>query len=172
MPVAGFDRKTMVLLTAALWLGGMALVCPLPAAQDDSPAVQPDGSQSVPVPADKTDSLFAPDPNFTGGTAYGLGRWELFIRTMLALVFLIILGVGAFYVSKRLLPKLANRPSKEIRVVETVHLGPRKAVHLIEVGNRRFLIGSTNENIRKLAEVTAGFPDLPEADIDLGSERI
>jgi flagellar biosynthetic protein FliO len=91
---------------------------------------------------------------------------------MVALIFLIVLSIGAFYVSKRLLPKLSNRPSKEIRIVETVHLGPRKAVHLIEVGNRRFLIGSTNENIRKLAEVTAGFPDLSESDIDLGSERI
>ena len=91
---------------------------------------------------------------------------------MLAVVFVIVLGAAAIYVSKRLLPKIANRPSKEIRIVETVHLGPRKAVHLIEVGKRRFLIGSTNESIRELAEVTAGFPDLSEQDIDLGSERI
>jgi flagellar biogenesis protein FliO len=33
-------------------------------------------------------------------------------------------------------------------------LGPRKSVHLIEIGSRRLLIGSTNENIRKLADLT------------------
>lgn len=162
----------MVLLAAAVWLSGAVVVCPLPAAQNGSDTVQPESPKSSPVPADKTDSLFARDPNFAGTGSYGLGRWELFARTMLAVVFLVVLGVAAFYVSRKLLPKLANRPSKEIRIVETVHLGPRKAVHLIEVANRRFLIGSTNENIRKLAEVTAGFPDLSEHDIDLGSERI
>ena len=160
----------MVLLAAAVWLSGAAVVRPLPAAQTTSGTVQSDGSQSA--PAGQTDSLFAKDSDFGGRATYGLGRWELFIRTMLAVVFLIVLGAAGFYVSKRLLPKLANRPSKEIRIVETVHLGPRKAVHLIEVGNRRFLIGSTNENIRKLAEVTAGFPDLSQHDIDLGSEGI
>jgi len=90
---------------------------------------------------------------------------------MLAVVLVIVLGAAAVYVSRKLLPRLANRPGKEIRIVETAHLGPRRAVHLIEVGGRRFLIGSTNENIRKLAEVTADFPDLPEQDIDLGSQR-
>ena len=162
----------MVLLAAAVWLSGVAVVCPLPAAQGGSEAVQPDGSGPPPATADKTDSLSARDPDFAGEDSYGLGRLELFVRTMLAVVFLVVLGVAAMYVSRKLLPKLANRPSKEIRIVETVHLGPRKAVHLIEVGNRRFLIGSTNENIRKLAEVTAGFPDFSEHDIDLGSERI
>jgi flagellar biogenesis protein FliO len=44
--------------------------------------------------------------------------------------------------------------------VETVHLGPRKAVHLIDVGHRRFLIGSTNENVTKLADLNEDFADL------------
>ena len=170
--VAGFDRKTMVLLAAAAWLSGALALCPVRSAENEPETAQPDDAQS-PLPTDaKTDSLFARDPNFAGKTSYELGRQEFFVRTMLAVVFVIVLGAAAIYVSKRLLPKIANRPSKEIRIVETVHLGPRKAVHLIEVGKRRFLIGSTNENIRKLAEVTAGFPDLSEHDIDLGSERL
>lgn len=162
----------MVLPAAAAWLSGALALCPAWSAATEPEAAQRDSSQP-PLGTDaKTDSLFARDPNFAGKSSYELGRQEFFVRTMLAVVFVIVLGAAAIYVSRKLLPKIATRPGKEIRIVETVHLGPRKAVHLIEVGKRRFLIGSTNENIRKLAEVTAGFPDLSEHDIDLGSERL
>jgi len=170
--VAGFDRKTMVLLAAAAWLSGAFVLCPARSAENEPEAAQPDSSQSPFGTDAKTDSLFARDPNFAGKSSYDLGRQEFFVRTMLAVVFVIVLGAAAIYVSRKLLPKIAARPGREIRIVETVHLGPRKAVHLIEVGKRRFLIGSTNENVRKLAEVTPGFPDLSEHDVDLGSERL
>jgi flagellar biogenesis protein FliO len=42
---------------------------------------------------------------------------------------------------------------KQIRIIETVHLGPRKSVHLLKIGDKQILIGSTNENITKLADV-------------------
>jgi len=32
------------------------------------------------------------------------------------------------------LPRITNSPGKQIRILETAHLGPRKAVHLIEIG--------------------------------------
>lgn len=147
------------------------MFCPARSVENEPAAVERSSSQSPSETDAQTRSLFARDPNFATKSSYGLGRQELFVRTMLAVVFVIVLGAAAIYVSKRLLPKIANRPTKEIRIVETVHLGPRRAVHLVQVGNRRFLIGSTNENIRKLAEVTSGFPDLSEQDIDLGSER-
>jgi len=79
---------------------------------------------------------------------------ELFYRAMSAVIIVIILGISAIYVTKKLLPKIANTSGKEIQVVETVHLGPRKSIHLIEIGNKRFLIGSTSENISKLADLT------------------
>lgn len=161
----------MVLLATAAWLSGALALCPARSAENGPEAAQADGSQP-PATDSTTSSLFARDPNFAGKSNYGLGRWELFVRTMLAVVFVVVLGAAAIYISRKLLPKIAARPSKEIRIVETVHLGPRKAVHLIEVANRRFLLGSTNENIRKLAEVTAGFPDLSEHDVDLGPEGL
>ncbi len=58
------------------------------------------------------------------------------------------------YVSKKLLPKISNLPGKQIRVIETHHLGPRKSIHLIAAGSRRLLIGSTSETITMLADVT------------------
>ena len=85
---------------------------------------------------------------------------ELFYRTMLAVIIVIVLGVSAIYLTKKLLPKITNTSGKEIQIVETVHLGPRKSVHLIEIGNQLFLIGSTNENICKLADLTKSSIDI------------
>ena len=79
---------------------------------------------------------------------------------MISVLFLVALGVGGIYISKRFLPKITNMSDKEIRVIETVHLGPRKAVHLLEIGERRFLIGSTNENITRLADLTSVFTEV------------
>jgi flagellar biogenesis protein FliO len=90
---------------------------------------------------------------------------ELFIKTMLAVLLVIILGVTAIYTSKKLLPKIAqggalgwigatlSGPDRKIHVLETAHLGPKKAVHLIEIGNHQYLVGSSNENITMLAEL-------------------
>jgi flagellar biosynthetic protein FliO len=83
------------------------------------------------------------------------GIRELFFNLMLSVLFLVVLGVAAIYVSKRFLPKITKLSGKEIRIAETVHLGPRKAVHLLEVGERRFLIGITNESITRLADLTS-----------------
>jgi flagellar biosynthetic protein FliO len=79
---------------------------------------------------------------------------------MLVSVSLVIaLGVAAIYVSRKLLPRIANLPGKQIRVVETAYIAPRKGIHLIQVGARRLLIASTNETITMLADVTESAAD-------------
>lgn len=117
-----------------------------------------------PAPADKSgtaEAFFTQDTDLAGGSGFAGGSGELFLRAMLAVLFVIVLGVGAIYVSRRLLPHIINAPGKKIRIVETAHLGPKKAVHVIEVGDRRFLLGSTAENITKLADITDDLIDLP-----------
>ena len=108
----------------------------------------------------KSNSLFSNDPNYLTKTNSGTGMRTLVYRFVVSILFLIALGVGGIYVSKRFLPKITNMTDKEIRIVETVHLGPRKALHLLEIGDRRFLIGSTNENITRLADLTSAFTEV------------
>ena len=73
----------------------------------------------------------------------------------LAIGFVVLLGGCAWYVSKKFGAKLGPARGKDIRIIETVHLGSRKTLHLLEVGGRqKLLIGSTNENISILADVT------------------
>jgi len=78
-----------------------------------------------------------------------------FMSAMLKSVLLIIvLGGIAIYLSKKFMPKIRPTSGQDINIRETIHLGPNKTMHLVEVGQKRFLVGSTSENISMLADVT------------------
>ena len=166
--VAGFKKRIVVLLTIAGLGGGSLMIRSSQSAANQTASEEStsEPNQSWLMEGAENGSLFAADPNFTAGKSYSLGHGEFFFRTMLAVLFVVVLGVAAIYVSKKLLPQITKLPGKEIRVVETVHLGPRKAVHLIEVGHRRLLVGSTNENVTTLADVTSGFAEVPVQEIN------
>ena len=108
-------------------------------------------------------SLSANDPNAPAGRGEKAGSRELFFKMMVSVLCVMAFGVAAVYASRKLVGKITNLPGKRIRVVETVHLGPRKAVHLLRVDDRHILIGSTNENISKLAELAGEAEDTEEA---------
>ena len=86
------------------------------------------------------------------------GGREYFYKMLLSILVVACLGAAVVYVSKKLLPKMSNLPGKQIRVIESHHLGPRKSIHLIAAGSRRLLIGSTNETITMLADITDSGP--------------
>lgn len=141
---------------------GVLVICSAQPATNgmESGKLQPDPNQPQAETGSTNSPLFANDPDFFSGSDFNPGGAVFSIRAVLAVLFVLALFITAVYVSKKLLPKIANLPGKEIRIVETVHLGPRKAVHLLEIDNRRFLIGSTNENITKLADLTGDLMDL------------
>ncbi len=93
------------------------------------------------------------DPNSPPLTGSGLDNNALFVRMMLSVGIVAGLAIAALYVSKKILPRMTNTAGREIRVIETTCLGPRKALHLVEVGNQRLLIGSTQESITMLTPV-------------------
>jgi flagellar biosynthetic protein FliO len=105
------------------------------------------------------------DPNLVSSAGAGLGNGELFLKMMLSVVLVIALGAAALYVSKKVLPRVAGAPGKEIHVLETAYLGPRKALHLVEVGNQRLLIASTNDNVTMLAHVNEAWLDLSRQEL-------
>jgi flagellar biogenesis protein FliO len=84
---------------------------------------------------------------------------EFFYKMLLSVVLVIALGSAVIYVSKKVLPRFTNLPGKQIRVIETAHIAPRKGLHLVQVGVRRLLIASTNEQITMLADVTESVGD-------------
>jgi len=98
-------------------------------------------------------SVFEGAGNSPAEPGRGLERGELFFKMMVSVVLVVVLGAAAYYLLKRLPGRLGQVSGREVRLVETVNLGSRRAVHLLRVGPRRFLIGSTSEEIVLLADL-------------------
>ncbi len=106
------------------------------------------------------------DPNLPSLGGAGLGGAGLFLRMMLAVVIVGGLGAATLYLSKKVLPRVTNTAGREIRIVETTCLGPRKALHLVEVSGQRLLIASTNDRITMLTPVGDAWLDIPKQHVD------
>jgi flagellar biosynthetic protein FliO len=150
-------RKRIVVLCALLVVGGgwVAQAWRYPGA--------PNGAQPQ-AAGDRTPLLS--DPNQFAGTNVSLGGRELFLKMMLSVVLVIVLGFGALYLSKRVLPKVTNAAGREIRIIETTYLGPRKALHLVEVAHQRLLIASTSDHVTALAHIGDAWLDVPRPEVD------
>lgn len=103
-------------------------------------------------PAGDTSPSAVNTPNFYATKSNNLG--ELFYKMMASVILIVILGGAAMYVSKKFLPRIVSQGGKNIHILETTYLGPRKMVHLLKVGEKKLLIGSTGDNIAMLADVT------------------
>jgi flagellar biogenesis protein FliO len=110
-----------------------------------------------------TDSVFSRDPNFALGSDRQFNTGGIYWRMMLAVLLVLALGVAAYYVSKKLSGKIINLPNRQIKLVETLYLGSRKALHLIKVGNKSIIIGTTPTTITRIAELERDIGDLPAA---------
>ena len=156
LSVAGFRKKILVFLMTVAMGGVVLVICSAQPAVNgmESEESKVDTNQPQSDAESEDSSLFANDQDYFGKSDYNP------VGAILAILFVLALFVVAIYVSKKLLPRITNLSGKEIRIVETIHLGSRKAVHLLEIGNRRFLIGSTNENVTKLADLGSDLMDL------------
>ena len=165
-------KRVLVLLMAVVLGGCLLAVC---LGQADGERGQ--FAKSAPGTAEaeeemgrRGESVFGDDPSFSDGLSYD-PEDGIYYRMMLAVLIVAVLGAAAIYVSRKLLPRITNLAGKEIRVAETVHLGPKKAVHLLEVGGRRFLIGSTSQSVTKLADITSDSAEISAQDADYSWEH-
>jgi hypothetical protein len=160
-------KKRNVLLLAVIALGsGLIVVCLGGSASD---RVEPGRPAPGPNSAGAERNGDAGSEPVDNSNSFGELSYEpgsgIYSDLLRAILFVVVLGAAAIYASRKLLPKITNLPGKEVRVVETVYLGPRKAVHVLEVGSRRFLVGSTNENITKLADITDELAQMPVQEV-------
>jgi len=138
--VVGYKKKIVMSLIVVVLGGVVPAVC-----STQSPQAKP-GKVSY--------NLYSPAHDDANRPGEPFNTSELFFKMMAAVLLVIALGVAAIYISKKFLPKITNLPGKKIYIVETVHLGPRKTVHLLKIGNQQLLIGITSESITALADVT------------------
>jgi len=110
------------------------------------------------------DSLFARDPNFAFGTNRQFDTGGIYWRMMLAVLLVLALGAAAYYVSKKLGGKIVNLPNRQIKLVETLYLSSRKALHLIKVGDKNIIIGTTPTTITRIADLDSDIGDSSAVD--------
>jgi len=163
--VSPHRRKIVILLTAVVLFGGAIMLSSAHSAANGAGSKNPGFDANSSLVGQRDSSTKA----VSDQVGNDLGRGELFLKMMFSVVLVLALGAAAAYVSKKVLPRITNLPGKEIRILETAHLGPRKSVHLLRIGNQRLLIGSTNESITMLADVTE--QDEPDF-VDSSSQQI
>lgn len=87
----------------------------------------------------------------------GGGLFYLGVFVKLVAVLLLFVG-GAVILRRWQSGRHGGGPTRQLRVVESVRLSPRQALHLVEVGNRRLLIGATDQTIAFLSAVEDSQP--------------
>lgn len=79
----------------------------------------------------------------------------LFAKTVLAMVAVILLAIwGIRYLMPRL-HGLKARSGSALHILERFGLEPRKVLYIVQVGKRRILLGVTDHQINKLADLDA-----------------
>ena len=149
------QKNKVATLFAVLVVGG-GLVC-LGARSTDREEAKAPASEGA---------SFLSDQDLSDSDGPVLGGRQLFFKMMFSVALVAALAIAAFYVSKKVLPRVTNAPGKEIRVVETTYLGPRKMLHLVQVGHQKLLVGSTNETIATLAHIDDAWFDLSKQEVD------
>jgi flagellar biosynthetic protein FliO len=122
----------------------------------------------LPAPVTPPPTSFLSDSDPASSSKIHLESGELFFKMMLSVGLVLGLGAAAFYLSKRVLPRVARAPGKEIRILETAGLGPRKALHLVEVSGQRLLLASTSENVTLLTSLSEVWHGISSSDFCVG----
>jgi len=84
-----------------------------------------------------------------------LGSSLYYAGVVVKLVGVLLLIVGVGVVARRWQTRGGNILGRQLKVVETVRLSPKQALHVVHVGERRLLIGATDQGISILSELEA-----------------
>jgi len=98
-----------------------------------------------------TDSQSAVVPPASDAREPNLG-FPLF-RTIGGLGLVLCLMIGGYFAAKKLAPRyfVKNASERNLKVIETLSMGDRRSISMIEVGSSRFLVGNTPHQINLLA---------------------
>ena len=78
-----------------------------------------------------------------------------FISAIIKLIVVLLLIVGASIVFRRWVQPIANGKNiRQMRLLESIRLSPRQALHMIQIGDQRMVIGATDQNISVIASLS------------------
>ena len=99
-----------------------------------------------------------------------------FLSVLVKLIGVLLLIVASAVIYRRWMNMNPQSGStRQLRLLETIRLSPRQALHLISVGDQQLLIGATDQNISLLSPVDSSFGaeivpgTQPQPGLDFGS---
>jgi flagellar protein FliO/FliZ len=152
-------KKYALFLCAVIWALGAGVVATAQGAQAPS-AAQAAGAGTAGAlgnaqAVDETTLAIGDQPGAqtgVGGRAAGPNTTAYFIRMILVLALVLGLIYVVFRIMKRLAkPKIVADSS--VRLLAQASLGPGRAVHLIGVGDKAWLVGSSENSVSLIAEI-------------------
>ena len=177
--IARIVRGALLAGAAILFLSSM----PLPA-QDDAaraatgvmpqtdPASHPDTDFSAgetPAPA-PVPALPSPSPETPAAAAepapsdLPAGTWQETLAPMVriggAVGLVLSIALGGFWALRKFAPnRFPRKPAeKTLRLIETLPMGEKRSIAVVEVAGKRFLIGNTPNEITMLSPLEVGLP--------------
>jgi flagellar biosynthetic protein FliO len=131
-----------------------------PASPSQSPANLLSSAQPAQVPA-QAEGMAVPDLGFS------------VLRTVGGLGLVLTLIVGGYFAIRKFAPQYFAKSvsGQNMRVIETLPMGDRRSISLIEVANSRFLVGNTPQQINliltlpdslSLVSETEAVPPIPK----------
>ncbi len=161
-----------VLFAVVVLFGQSALVPPAPAPTPTVVATAADEASTAPSDSFLPDYQSTLDPNVAALEADNRSFLQIGIDMAVKLAIVIALVYGLL-LGLRWLQQFKN-PIKTggatIQVLETIGLAPGRSLHLIVVGEKTLLLGSTEQNIALLTELADAHIPLPDEDLPAADE--
>jgi flagellar biosynthetic protein FliO len=154
-------RNLMIVVLLSLPLYGQSI-----------PAVSPGQTeqQSVktapPAPTPSAATTPAPPPATPAMEAKSEEMQFPMVRAIGGMGLVLFLLLGAFFCIKKFAPRYFNKQSGErnLRVIETLSMGDRRSISVIEVAGSRLLVGNTPQQINLLAALPDALSLVSEPD--------
>ena len=104
------------------------------------------------------------------GAGVEMSYWEVASKLGMGLGLVVVLAWGAvFLLRKSGVGQQFGRIGKTVRIAERTYLSPKKAIYLVEIGDRTLALGVTEENISTLSEWQAGELELVASPVPGGA---
>jgi flagellar biosynthetic protein FliO len=124
-----------------------------------SPAESRNINGSLGIAADKMQPAPAAD------VQDGAGHFPV-LRTLGGMGLVLCLMIGIYFAAKKFAPRYFTRVAAErnLKVIETLPMGDRRSISMIEVDGNRFLVGNTPQQINLLAALPEPKSSISEPD--------
>ncbi len=157
----GADRRGSTSPSGRLTAGRAGLVQGQNPEPADAEAQRPEPSGQEDPPAPQAEEKKADQQGQTGlagrksilNLSNGRDAKAMLWQMLASVAVLAVLLVIALLLVRRYGGKLKIAQGREMKLIETLHLAPRRSVHMIEVQGRRILVSATRDSIGMLTEL-------------------